>query len=251
MDNVKNLSPNHLNAGVVGRVRPHAELSNVERSCAEAFHECRGGCVRSSFSNDALPWTTLAHGQSQQLAWIEYRLVTFSFAFWCVCMRVLKLVRHAILRVLPSVCKSRVRRYFWTWFIVCVVFLFVASLALVSVQFSNSKLPLHLEFDPVYELVMRHPSGNRWLDCTVDRRRELIRKHKRWPFSLTMPPYRIEYPNHCVKRSLYMFEFLRIFGVNPVTDNLETPHVFVLGAHTSLGRAVIRQLKMMNQSRMD
>ena len=47
-----------------------------------------------------------------------------------------------------------------------------------------------------------------------------------------------------------MFEFLRIFGVNPVTDNLETPHVFVLGAHTSLGRAVIRQLKMMNQSYM-
>ena len=165
-------------------------------------------------------------------------------------MRVLRLVRHAILRVLPGVCKSRVRRYFWTWFIVSVVFLFVASLALVSVQFSSSKLPLHLEFDPVYELVMKHPSGNRWLDCTVDRRRELIRKHKRWPFSLTMPPYRIEYPNHCVKRSLYMFEFLRTFGVNPVTDNLETPHVFVLGAHTSLGRAVIRQLKMMNQSYM-
>lgn len=47
-----------------------------------------------------------------------------------------------------------------------------------------------------------------------------------------------------------MFEFLRIFGVNPVTDDLEAPHVFVLGAQTAIGRAVVRKLKAKNQSYM-
>lgn len=165
-------------------------------------------------------------------------------------MRLLRIVRQKVLRVLPGCCKGCARRHFWLWFVMCIGVLLCASVALVSAQFLSTKLPMHLAFDPVYELVMRHPSGNHWLDCTVKRRRELIRKYRTWPFSLTMPPYRVEYPEHCIKRSLYMFEFLRIFGVNPVTDDLERPHVFVLGAHTALGKAVIRQLKARNESFM-
>jgi hypothetical protein len=51
-----------------------------------------------------------------------------------------------------------------------------------------------------------------------------------------------------VSRGRYFFEFLRIFGVDPHRDDLGAAHLLILGAHSSIGRALVREMSERRQA---
>ena len=121
----------------------------------------------------------------------------------------------------------------------------------VIVNFSNtSGLAKQLQFDIQYKFLKSIKIGNKWKELTINARREAFAKNTIFNSNLGFTHFKMNYSTLCIKRSKYLFEFLRLFNVDTWNDDFTANHTLVLGAHTSIGNAIINALKHKNASLM-
>ena len=163
--------------------------------------------------------------------------------------------RQKLTHCLPACIRTRLKSvsHFKFWFLV--IFLIFLTIFLILSIFilgfqtnSNNNLPHYLAFDKYYHDIIQKSikSSNKWEFLTFESRKKLFSSNKR--FSFKKQYFKTNFSSKCIQRNKYLFEFLRLFGIDPLHDDLTKPHIFILGANTAIGNSLINAYNERNQS---
>ena len=165
--------------------------------------------------------------------------------------------RQKVTTCLPSSCRSRLKSLshfkFWFFMVLLLIFIFGAFIfsIFIVINFSSTRgLAKQLQFDVQYKFLKSIKIENKWSELTINKRREAFAKNTIFNSNLGFTHFKMNYSTLCIKREKYLFEFLRLFNVDTWNDDFSANHTLVLGAHTSIGRAIIDALKHKNTSLM-
>lgn len=146
----------------------------------------------------------------------------------------LKILPRPIQKFLLRYCTSPVILVFFI-----ILFLVIIPLLLQDkIEQASNGINNIFNIDMRYkELISNLPKNNRWLDLSVQYRREALND---------FTPYKTYNNTKCINRPIYHFEFVRLLGLDPYHDDLSEPHILIVGDKTDLGRSLVNSLEAQN-----
>ena len=149
--------------------------------------------------------------------------------------------RKTLTSYLPASCRSRSKsishKKFW---FLCIVFIYFVALIVfflflqITRQFDIKYVTDVMKFDSSYKYIKEKESNNTWINMLSTFRNtngNIISRIKKF---IDLPQYAINKTNMCIRRDYYLFEFLRIFGINPLRADYYAKYTLVAVSYTHL-----------------
>ncbi|OHS99024.1 hypothetical protein TRFO_08576 [Tritrichomonas foetus] len=156
-------------------------------------------------------------------------------------------MKKRLIKLFPCRSKASKRNGLLLSVILLLIFFFILSTFFGLCDFiQTNNLPSIFRFDSFYNDILaekrKNGSINPWYQMTFNYRSELINKN-RIKYLLKFAKFSTDIKSSCIKRDRYLFEFLRIFDVDPYENDLTLPYNLILGSESSIGFSLCKILR--------